>query len=45
MVERFVRIVAVMVDIFRLGPERKLVYIPLTNEEYLNYRIIHIAVI
>ena len=34
-----------MVNIFRFGPERKLVDAPLTNEEHLNYRIIYVAVI
>ena len=43
--ECFIRIVAVMVDIFRLGPKRKLVDAPLPNEERLDYRIIHVAVI
>ena len=43
--ECFVRIVAVMVNIFRLGPKRKLVDSPSANEEHLNYRIIYIAVI
>ena len=33
MIECFVRIVAVMVNIFRLGLERKLVDTPLTNEK------------
>ena len=45
MIEYFVGIVAVMINIFWLGPERKLVNAPLTNEEYLNYRVIHVAVI
>ena len=45
MIERFVGIVTVVVNIFRFDPERKLVYAPLTNEEHLNYRVIHVAVI
>ena len=45
MIECFVGIVAVMVDVFRFSPERKLVDAPLTDEEHLNYRIIHVAVI
>ncbi|MBR2994938.1 hypothetical protein IKF32_03465 [Candidatus Saccharibacteria bacterium] len=45
MIECFVRIVAIMVNIFRLGPERKLVDAPLTDEEHLNHRVIHVAVI
>ena len=45
MIECFVGIVAVMVDIFRLGPERKLVDAPFANEEHLNYRVLHVAVI
>ena len=45
MIECFIRIVAVMVDIFRLSPERKLVDAPLANEEHLNYRIIYVAAI
>ncbi|MBR5046477.1 hypothetical protein IKX73_02520 [Candidatus Saccharibacteria bacterium] len=43
--ECFIRIVAVMVDIFRFGPERKLVNAPLTYEKHLNHRVIHVAVI
>ena len=45
MIECFVRIVAVVVDIFRFDPERKLVYTPLTDEEHLDYYVIHVAVI
>ena len=45
MVECFVGIVAVMVDVFWLSPKRKLVDAPLANEEHLDYRIIHVAVI
>ncbi len=45
MIECFVRIVAVVVNIFWLGPEQKLVDAPLTDEEHLNHRIIHVAVI
>lgn len=45
MIECFVGIVAVMVDIFRFGPKRKLVDAPLANEEHLNHRAIHVAVI
>ena len=43
--ECFIRIVAVMINIFRLSPERKLVDAPFANEEHLNYRIVHVAVI
>ena len=43
--ECFIRIVAVMVDVFQFSPERKLVYAPFANEGHLNYRIIHVAVI
>ena len=45
LLECFVRVVAVMVDVFRLDPKRKLVYAPLTYEKHLNYRVIHVAVI
>ena len=45
MIECFVGIVAVTVDVFRFGPKRKLVDAPLTYEKHLNYRIIHVAVI
>jgi len=45
MIECFVRIVAVMINIFRLSPKRKLVDAPFANEEHLNYRVIHVAVI
>jgi len=43
--ECFIRIVAVMVDIFRLSPERKLVDAPLTNKNHLNHRVIYVTVI
>lgn len=43
--ECFVRIIAVMVDVFRLSPERKLMNAPFANEEHLNYCVIHVAVI
>lgn len=43
--ECFVRIIAVMVDVFRPSPERKLVNALFANEEHLNYRVIHVAVI
>ena len=39
------RVVAVIVNIFRLSPKRKLVDAPFANEEHLTYRVIHIAVI
>ena len=45
LLECFIRIVAVVVNIFRFGPERKLVDAPFANEEHLNYRVIHVAVI
>ncbi len=45
MIECFVRIVAVMVDIFWLGLKRKPVDAPLVNEEHLNHCVIHVAVI
>ena len=45
LLECFVRIVAAVVNIFRLRPERKLVDAPLANEEHLNCRVIHAAVI
>lgn len=41
----FIRIVAVMIDIFRFSPERKLVNAPFADKEHLNYRVIHVAVI
>ena len=43
--ECFVRVVAVMVDIFWLSPKRKLVDAPPSDEKHLNYRVIHVAVI
>ena len=43
MVECFVRVVAVVANIFRFGPERKLVNAPLTNKEHLDYRVIYAA--
>ena len=37
MIECFIRIVAVMINVFRLSPERKLVYAPLANEEHQSF--------
>ena len=45
MIECFIGIVAAVINTFRLGPERKLANAPLANEEHLNYRVIHVAVI
>ena len=45
LLECFVRIVAIVFDIFRLGPEQEFVDTPSTNKEHLNYRIVYIAVI
>lgn len=43
--ECFIRIVAIMANIFWFSSEQKLMCAPLTNEEHLNHRIIHFAVI
>lgn len=45
LLECFIRIVAIMVDILWLSPERKLMDAPFTNEEHLYHRIVHVTVI